>query len=100
MLEPDLVELEPLTERELTDLDEAPASVRVRPADASLEPTALVEPLLRPATSATSLEEALRTAAVTPSTLREPLVEKEPEAREVATVAPAPPAMAAPPLRP
>lgn len=89
-----------LIERELTDLDEPPASVRVRPVDASLEPTERVEPLLRPVAWATSLEEALRTAAETPSTLREPLVANEPEARETAAVAPAVPAMAEPPLRP
>lgn len=44
----ELLELEPLTERELTDLEEELEVVRVRPVEASLEPTALVDPLTSP----------------------------------------------------
>lgn len=95
----ELAELETPVERELTDLDEALASERVNPVEASCEPTDLAEPLLIPVVWATSLEDALLTAAETPSILREPVVAKEPVVREVAEVAPAP-ARVVPPLRP
>ena len=87
--------------RELVDLEDEEFVARVRPVDASLDPTDLLETTLVPADSATDLDEALFTAAETPSTLREePEVAKEPEVREAA-VAPAPVlAIAEPPLRP
>lgn len=86
--------------RELVALeDEELVAERVMPVEASLEPTDLLETTLVPADSATALDEALETAADTPSILRdEPVVAKEPEVREAA-VAPAP-AMAEPFLRP
>ena len=95
-----VVLLEPLTLRELVALDEEElVAERVMPVDASLEPTVLLETDLVPADSATALDEALFTAAVTPSILREePVVAKEPEVLE-ADVAPAP-ARVVPPLRP
>lgn len=95
-----VVLLELLTVRELVDLDEAElVAARVMPVEASLEPTDLLETDLVPADSATALVEALFTAAVTPSILRdEPVVAKEPEALEAA-VEPAP-ARVVPPLRP
>lgn len=94
-----LVEPVPLIERELTDLEETPASERVvSPVEASLEPTDLVEATLAPEACATDLVEALLTAAATPSILREPLVANEPDARAVEVAVP--PATVEPPLRP
>lgn len=86
--------------RELVALeDEELVAERVMPVEASLEPTDLLETTLVPADSATALDEALETAADTPSILRdEPVVAKEPEALEAA-VEPAP-ARVVPPLRP
>lgn len=76
--------------RELVALDdEELAADRVMPVEASLEPTDLLETTLVPADSATALDEALETAAETPSILREePVVAKEPE--RDADTAPAP----------
>ena len=76
--------------RELVALDDEELfTERVMPVEASLEPTDLLETTLVPADSATALDEALETAADTPSILREePVVAKEPD-RE-AEVAPAP----------
>lgn len=101
VLEPALVallELEPLTERELTALDEPEPERVVSPVEASCEPTDLVEPRLAPVACATDLVEALLTAAVTPSILREPVVVKEPDER--ASEVDVPPATVEPPLRP
>lgn len=90
-----------LTARELADLEDEELVARVTPVEASLDPTDLLETDLVPEDSATDLDEALLTAAETPSTLREePVVAKEPEVREAA-VEPAPAlARVVPPLRP
>lgn len=82
--------------RELTDLEEELVAERVMPVEASLEPTDLLETTLVPEDSATDLEEALFTAAETPSSLREPVVAREPEVRLAAPV----PSTELPPLRP
>ena len=82
--------------RELTDLEEALVAERVRPVEASLEPTDLLETTLVPEDSATDLDDALFTAAETPSSLREPVVARDPEVRLAAPLA----STALPPLRP